>query len=86
MTHVRNSEQFQDNLVVQKKFGDICLAYQLHIRSESYMKMQQQTENFEEEREQYKKQVREDLEDETRKKKQEVDALMEELRKAEECE
>ena len=56
MILVRNSEPFQDNLIVQKNFGDICLAYQLHIRNESHMDMQQQREDFEKEREQYENQ------------------------------
>lgn len=53
MKLVRNSEQFQDNLIVQKNFGDICLAYQLHIRNKNHMDMQQQREDFEKEKEQY---------------------------------
>lgn len=74
MTHVRNSEQYRDNLIVQKAFGDICLAYQLHIRNELqnekdqfHMEMQQQRENFEQEREQYKKRVKEALQDREKK-------------------
>jgi hypothetical protein len=48
MTHVRNSERFQDNAIVQKNFGDICLAYQLHIRDKNQIDLQQQREDFEE--------------------------------------
>ena len=56
MKFVRNSEQFQDSLIVQKNFGDICLAYQLHIRDENQMDMQQQRKDFEKEREHYENQ------------------------------
>ena len=85
MKHVRNSEQFQDNLVVQKEFGDICLAYQLHIRNESHVEMQQQRECFEEEREQYEKRVKEALQD-WKKKEAELMGEVEEGRRKKEAE
>ena len=65
MNHVRNSERFRDNLIVQRAFGDICLAYQLHIRNELqnekdqfHREIQQQRENFEHERGQYEQRVK----------------------------
>ena len=63
---VRDSKQFQDNLVVQKAFGDICLGYQRHSRSklelekdQLHVDMQQQREKFEKEREMYETRVKE---------------------------
>ena len=67
---VRDSRQFQDNLVVQKAFGDICLGYQRHMRCELQLEkdqfhkdIQQQREIFEQEREQYETRVKEVLQD-----------------------
>ena len=63
MKHVRHSKQFQDNLIVQREFGDICIAYQIHIRNESQAEMQRERERFEQEKEQYEQRVKEALRD-----------------------
>ena len=81
---------------MQKAFGDICLGYQLHMRCELqlekdqfHVEIQQQRENFEQERELYEQRVKEalqerekketelkaEVEEERRKKEQEIDTL-----------
>lgn len=91
MTRVRNSERFQDNLIVQKAFGGICLAYQLHIRNESqkekdqfHVEMKQQRVNFEREREQCEKRVKEALQEEEKRRAALVAEIEEERKRNEE--
>ena len=59
--NVRNCDQFKNNLIVQRAFGDICLAYQLHIRCELEIERQRlrmQEEKLMQDREQEIERVR----------------------------
>ena len=85
---VRNSRQFQGNLTVQNAFGDICLAYQRHMRCELqdekdqyHTEMQQQRENFEQEREQYETRVREALQEREKREAELMAEVEDEKRK-----
>ena len=68
---IRKSKKFEKSLPVHKAFGDICLAYQLHMRCELNQAekerdelreaLDQQRETFEQEKENIRQRVAEDI-------------------------
>ena len=68
---IRNSQDFKSSLPVHKAYGDICLAYQLHLRDELVNikkerdelreKVNRQRETFEREKEEIEQRVAKEI-------------------------